>query len=69
MPGVIDAQSGYTGGKAVNPTYEQVSAGVPPGVQMGFKLFYEEDVEASGVLMSPEAVLALVPVPNYVLYE
>lgn len=50
-------------------TYEQVSAGVPPGVQMGFKLFYEEDVEASGVLMSPEAVLALVPVPDYVLYE
>ena len=27
VPGVIDAQSGYTGGKAVNPTYEQVSAG------------------------------------------
>ena len=27
VTGVIDAQSGYTGGKAVNPTYEQVSAG------------------------------------------
>ena len=27
LPGVIDAQSGYTGGKTVNPTYEQVSSG------------------------------------------
>ena len=27
VPGVIGAQSGYIGGKTVNPTYEQVSAG------------------------------------------
>lgn len=27
LPGVIGAVSGYTGGKTVNPTYEQVSAG------------------------------------------
>jgi peptide-methionine (S)-S-oxide reductase len=27
LPGVIDAESGYTAGKTVNPTYEQVSAG------------------------------------------
>ncbi len=27
VPGVIDAISGYTGGKVANPTYEQVSAG------------------------------------------
>lgn len=27
VPGVIGAVSGYTGGKTVNPTYEQVSAG------------------------------------------
>jgi peptide-methionine (S)-S-oxide reductase len=27
LPGVIDAQSGYTAGKKLNPTYEQVSAG------------------------------------------
>ena len=26
-PGVIDAVSGYTGGRTANPTYEQVSAG------------------------------------------
>ena len=27
VPGVIDAVSGYTGGRLANPTYEQVSAG------------------------------------------
>ena len=27
LPGVIGAESGYTAGKTVNPTYEQVSAG------------------------------------------
>lgn len=28
LPGVISVQSGYTGGKTPNPSYEQVSAGV-----------------------------------------
>jgi peptide-methionine (S)-S-oxide reductase len=28
LPGVIGAESGYTGGKTQNPTYHQVSAGV-----------------------------------------
>ena len=28
LPGVISAESGYTGGKTPNPSYEQVSAGV-----------------------------------------
>jgi peptide-methionine (S)-S-oxide reductase len=27
LPGVISAESGYTGGKTVNPTYQEVSAG------------------------------------------
>jgi peptide-methionine (S)-S-oxide reductase len=27
LPGVVDAESGYTGGHVKNPTYEQVSAG------------------------------------------
>ena len=36
---------------------------------MGFKLFFEEDANASGVVMSPEEVLGLNPVPSYVMYE
>ncbi len=50
-------------------TYDRVKAEVPPHVAMGFKLFYEEDVATSGVLMTPEEVLALSPVPDYIMYE
>ena len=49
-------------------TYQRVMAGTPPFVHAGFKLFYEEDAR-SGPLMEPGAVLALVPQPEYVLYE
>jgi len=49
-------------------TYQRVMAGTPPFVHAGFKLFYEEDVR-SGPLMTPPEVLALVPQPEYVLYE
>jgi hypothetical protein len=37
-------------------------------VHAGFKLFYDEDTR-SGPLMDPAQVLALVPQPDYVLYE
>ncbi len=50
-------------------TYDMVKATVPPHVHMGFKLFYEEDVQTSGVLMTPAEVLAISPTPDYVLYE
>ena len=36
-----------------------------PGFDQGFKLFYHEDVG----LMSPRAVLALHPPPDFVVYE
>ena len=49
-------------------TYQRIVATLPPFVHTGFKLFYEEDVR-SGPLMTPEEVLALVPQPEYVLYE
>jgi hypothetical protein len=49
-------------------TYQRVMVGTPPFVHAGFKLFYEEDTR-SGPLMTPEEVLALVPQPEYVLYE
>lgn len=28
LPGVIEVESGYTGGRSANPTYEQVSSGI-----------------------------------------
>ena len=49
-------------------TYQRVMAGTPAFVHAGFKLFYEEDTR-SGPLMDPGQVLALVPQPEYVLYE
>jgi hypothetical protein len=49
-------------------TYQRVIATLPPFVHAGFKLFYDEDTR-SGPLMTPEEVLALVPQPEYVLYE
>jgi hypothetical protein len=49
-------------------TYQRVIATLPPFVHAGFKLFYDEDTR-SGPLMDPTQVLALVPQPEYVLYE
>jgi peptide-methionine (S)-S-oxide reductase len=40
VPGVISAESGYIGGKTVNPTYEQVSAG-RTGHTEGVKVVYD----------------------------
>jgi hypothetical protein len=49
-------------------TFQRVIASLPPFVHVGFKLFYDEDTR-SGPLMDPAQVLALVPQPEYVLYE
>jgi hypothetical protein len=49
-------------------TYQRVWAGTPAFVHPGFKLFYDEDTRR-GTLMAPPEVLALVPQPEYVLYE
>ncbi len=40
FPGVISAESGYIGGKTVNPTYEQVSAG-RTGHTEGVRVVYD----------------------------
>ena len=40
VPGVLDAVSGYTGGKRPNPTYEQVSAGASGHAEV-IKLTYD----------------------------
>jgi hypothetical protein len=46
-------------------TYKFLVKTLSPGVHAGFKLFFEED----GHVMSPQEVLALLPQPEYVMYE
>ena len=53
---------------AKEATYRRVNASTPDFVHPGFKIFYEEDADA-GPLMTPRQVLALDPVPDYVMYE
>ena len=50
-------------------TWRRLVADLPPGVRPGFKLFFDEDTAKGGPLMSSSQVLALGPVPDYVLYE
>lgn len=70
-PGVVLIKSADGIGSPADKiaTYERVRADVPPHVHMGFKLFYEEDVDASGMLMGPAEVMALSPAPDYIMYE
>ena len=49
-------------------TWNRVAPLAPAHVHRGFKLFNQEDA-AEGPLMTPEQVLALIPQPEYVLYE
>lgn len=53
---------------AKEATYHRVNASTPDFVHPGFKIFYVEDT-AAGPLMTPKQVLALDPVPDYVMYE
>jgi len=69
-PGVVIVKSvdgiGAHGSKL--ETWEVLTRRLPKHIRPGFKLFYEEDGEAGG-LMTPRQVLALRPLPDYVLYE
>lgn len=49
-------------------TYDAIMQDRPDFVVPGFKLFFEEDAEL-GPLMTPEEVVGLDPVPEYVLWE
>jgi hypothetical protein len=49
-------------------TWGMLTQPLPKHIRPGFKLFFEEDAEAGG-LMSTRQVLALRPRPDYVLYE
>lgn len=69
-PGVVPIKSvdgiGDRGSK--EQTWTTLMRAKPPHVAPGFKLFFDEDT-AMGPLMTPAQVLALVPTPDYVLYE
>jgi hypothetical protein len=47
----------------------QELAQLTPRIAHGFKLFYKEDVETGGALMTFDQVLALKPLPSVVVYE
>ncbi|GAB7034897.1 hypothetical protein AB0G35_14520 [Streptomyces sp. NPDC021749] len=50
-------------------TWKRLVRDLPDGVHTGFKLFYDEDAQGGGRLMTPKEVLALRPQPEYVMYE
>lgn len=49
-------------------TWRKLTAKLPKGMRVGFKLFFQEDGEF-GPLMTPAEVLALKPTVDYVLFE
>jgi hypothetical protein len=50
-------------------TYNWLVKTMPESVHPGFKLFFDEDTANGHKLMTPKDVLALTPVPEYVMYE
>jgi hypothetical protein len=50
-------------------TYNKLMTNMSPRVHAGFKLFFDEDRRNGGMLMTPKEVMALKPVPEYVMYE
>jgi hypothetical protein len=70
-PGVVLIKSidglGPVGAKIA--TYGNLMETMPKGVRPGFKLFFDEDTRNGSRLMTPREVLALVPTPEYVMFE
>ncbi len=50
-------------------TWQRIVPRTPEHVRMGFKLFFEEDVQRGQRLMTPDEVLRLQPTPDYILFE
>lgn len=50
-------------------TYNYLVKSMPASMHAGFKLFFDEDSRSGARLMTPREVLALVPKPEYVMYE
>jgi hypothetical protein len=70
-PGVVVIKSadglGPKGAKL--NTYRFLMKKKAPAIHAGFKLFFDEDRQHGGALMTPAEVLTLVPQPEYVMYE
>jgi hypothetical protein len=71
FPGVATIKSvDGLGPKAAKiKTYDYLMGFMTKGVHPGFKLFFDEDTQHGGMLMTPHEVLALAPPPEYVMYE
>ncbi|NED98424.1 hypothetical protein G1H11_24290 [Phytoactinopolyspora alkaliphila] len=69
-PGValVKSVDGIGAQRDKEQTWERLMPTKPEHVAAGFKLFFDEDAR-HGELMTPEQVLALRPLPEYVLYE
>lgn len=70
QPGVVAIKSvdGIGSPEMKLQTWRALTTKMNPVFHSGFKLFYEEDAEF-GPIMTPQAVLAMKPTPEYVLYE
>lgn len=66
---MIKSVDGIGSPGAKQDTYNNVVKAMPKFVHPGFKLFYSEDVDTGARLMTPAEVMALKPVPEYVLFE
>jgi hypothetical protein len=66
---VINSVDGLGPKHSKMETYAVLMGVKPAGVHPGFKLFFDEDRQNGGTLMTPAEVLALNPPPEYVMYE
>ncbi|MFI0242173.1 hypothetical protein [Streptomyces sp. NPDC016845] len=66
---VVKSADGIGSPHLKRETWHRLADTLPPRLHTGFKLFFEEDAEGGGRLMTPDEVLALTPRPGYVMYE
>jgi hypothetical protein len=66
---LIKSVDGFGPPKSKIKTYRVVNKTTPKFVHAGFKLFFTEDREDGGRLMSPKGILELRPRPEYVMHE
>ncbi len=70
-PGVVPIKSADGIGSPAQKIdqWGKVVAATTADVHMGFKLFFRDDPKRGGRLMTSSEVLALVPTPEYIMYE